>query len=87
MVDMLPVSKQSTVIGTPLLGVSDLKQKSSDASVVEDSLCNKKNALLMLGICSGNSMKAVNQKLLWMVMMGMLVPRSVRVVTCLLVTG
>jgi hypothetical protein len=43
MVDMLPVSKQSTIIGTPLLGVSDLKQKLSDSSNVEDSLCNKKN--------------------------------------------
>jgi hypothetical protein len=43
MVDMLPVSKQSTVIGMPLLGDSDLKWKSSDSSVVEDSLCNKKN--------------------------------------------
>jgi len=41
----------------------------------------------MLGIRSENSMKAVNQKLLWMLMMGMVVLRYVRVVTCLLVTG
>jgi hypothetical protein len=56
-VDMLPVSKQSVVIGTPMLGDSNLKRQSSDSPVVEDSLCNKKNCAFNVR----NTLREVNE--------------------------